>query len=98
MIKIPITNETKKIAANLIWFKTPEEAINDTYTFMAYLMKNGTVSEVATIKKHLEVKVMTAFEETLSHMPPGIMDKRSWVYWNTLFNRSPNTPLPQRNL
>ena len=95
MFKIPITDETKKIAANLVWFKTPESALNDTYTFLAYLMKNGTLPEVTTMKKLLG---MEAFEEVLSHMPLGIMDKRSWVYWNTVLNKSPDTPLPQRDL
>lgn len=95
MFNIPITTETTHIASRLIWFKTPEKALQDPYNFLAYVMKNGTLQDIITIKKLLG---MSVFEETLDHMPPGIMDKRSWVYWNIMCNKSPDTPLPTRNL
>lgn len=95
MPDIPITPETLHIASRLVWFKTPEQALNDSHTFFAYVMKNGTLQDVETIKK---LCGMSAFEETLEHMPPGIMDQRSWVYWNVLCDKSPDTPLPERNL
>jgi len=95
MIKIPITEETKYIASCLIWFKPPEDALNDPYTFLAYVMRNGTLPEVTTIRNILG---LSAFEEALDHMPPGIIDKRSWVYWHTLCDRTPIPPLPQRFL
>lgn len=95
MRNIPITEETTRIASRLIWFKTPEKALNDPYTFLAYVMTNGTLQDISTIKKILG---MAVFEETLMHMPAGIMDERSWVYWNTICGKSPSPPLPQRNL
>jgi hypothetical protein len=36
------------------------------------------------------------FQEALEHAPPGIIDKRSWAYWNVMFGRYPAPPMPQR--
>ena len=36
--------------------------------------------------------------EALDHAPPGIIDKRSWAYWNLKIGRFPAPPLPQRQL
>jgi hypothetical protein len=37
--------------------------------------------------------------EALDHALPGIIDKRSWVYWNSeLGRRYPAPPMPERQL
>jgi hypothetical protein len=36
--------------------------------------------------------------EVLDHAPPGIIDARSWAYWNSKMGRYPPPPLPVRSL
>ena len=36
--------------------------------------------------------------DALDHAPPGIMDPRSWAYWNSKMGRYPPPPLPVRSL
>jgi hypothetical protein len=36
--------------------------------------------------------------EALDHAPPGIIDPRSWAYWNSKMGRYPAPPLPKRQL
>jgi len=37
------------------------------------------------------------FREALDRAPPGIIDARSWAYWNNKFGRFPAPPLPTRH-
>jgi hypothetical protein len=34
--------------------------------------------------------------EALDQAPPGIIDPRSWAYWNSVVGRYPPPPLPVR--
>jgi len=36
--------------------------------------------------------------EALDRAPPGIMDARSWAYWNSKLGRYPPPPMPVRAL
>jgi hypothetical protein len=36
--------------------------------------------------------------EALDNAPPGIIDPRSWAYWQTRAGRYPAPPLPKRQL
>ncbi|MCI0599526.1 MAG: hypothetical protein L0Y50_03765 [Beijerinckiaceae bacterium] len=36
--------------------------------------------------------------EALDRAPPGIIDPRSWVYWNAKLGRYPAPPMPKRQL
>jgi hypothetical protein len=93
MLKIPHTKELEKVAQRLIWFKSSKEALNDSYTFMAHVMTYGTLNDVLAVKRELG---LGAFKETLHHLPPGIMDAKSWNYWNLVVGRFPAPPLPKR--
>jgi hypothetical protein len=37
------------------------------------------------------------FREALDRAPPGIIDPRSWAYWNSKMGRYPPPPLPKRH-
>ena len=95
MLKIPHTKELERVAQRLIWFKTPQEALDDPYTFMAHVMTYGTLDDVLTIKRVLGIK---AFKEALKHTPPGIMDAKSWNYWHLVTDQLPTPPLPRRKI
>jgi hypothetical protein len=95
MICIPLTPETEALARRLVWFEEPAEALSDTFRFVAYALARAT---------HEDMKVLRAFvtdndlREALDHAPPGVIDPRSWAYWNSKLGRYPAPPLPARRL
>ena len=54
--------------------------------------------------RHEDMKVIRSFvsdkdlRDALDHAPPGIIDPRSWAYWNAKMGRYPPPPLPRRRL
>jgi hypothetical protein len=80
MKTIPLSPETENVARRLVWFEEPTEALSDTHRFIAYALARGT---------HDDMKILRAFvtdddlREALDHAPPGIIDPRSWAYWNS---------------
>ena len=51
----------------------------------------GTEAEVAVVRRYLS---LDDFREALERAPPGIIDERSWAYWNTVTGRYPVPPCP----
>jgi hypothetical protein len=94
-LNIAFTEELEKVARRLIWFKTPKEALKDPYTFLAHVMTYGTLEDILIIRKSLGINV---FKEALDHIPPGIIDSKSWVYWNIVTGHSAVPPMPERNV
>jgi hypothetical protein len=66
-----------------------QEALSDTFRFVAYAVVCAT---------HEDMKLVRAFltdddlREALDHAPPGIIDPRSWAYWNAKLGRYPAPP------
>ncbi len=59
---------------------------------MAHAMRYATHEDMKLIRRHADVM------EAIDKAPPGIIDGRSWAYWNCKMGRYPAPPLPQRNL
>ncbi len=95
MKPIPVTPETADIARRIIWFEPPEQALADPIRFMAYAMRYATHEDMKAIRCHVSEE---DFREALDKAPPGIIDSRSWAYWNSKMGRYPAPPLPERNL
>lgn len=93
MKPIPLTPETRALAERLVWFETPEEALADPVRFCAYAMARATHEEMATLRVYVDE---ADFREALDLAPPGIIDPRSWAYWNLRAGRYPAPPLPER--
>ena len=93
MIPIPLTPEIEAVARRLIWFEEPACAIEDPVRFMAYAMAYATHEDMEAIRKHV---TDSEFCEALDRAPPGIIDPRSWAYWNLKIGRYPAPPLPER--
>jgi len=93
MKAIPVTVETEALARRLIWFEEPAEALSDPFRFVAYALARAT---------HEDMKILRGFmtdddlREALDHAPPGIIDPRSWAYWNAKVGRYPAPPMPTR--
>jgi hypothetical protein len=95
MKTIPLTPNTEALARRLVWFEEPQEALSDTFRFVAYALARAT---------HEDMKLLRAFmtdddlREALDKAPPGIIDARSWAYWNSKLGRYPAPPMPTRQL
>ena len=95
MRQIPLTPETARIAKRIIWFEPPAAALSDPVRFMAYAMARASHKDMQVICRYVSWE---DFLEALDRAPPGIIDARSWVYWNVLAGRYPPPPMPKRQL
>ena len=93
MKSIPLNEETSLVAAQIIWFEPPAKALADPVRFMAYAMTYAMHEEMRVIRQYVSDD---DFREALDHAPPGIIDARSWAYWNSKMGRYPAPPLPLR--
>jgi hypothetical protein len=60
---------------------------------MAYAMKRATDLDMA-----LDHVGEGGLREAIDKAPPGLIDDRSWSYWNVKIGRFPAPPLPRRQL
>ena len=83
-------DETRTVAQRVIWFEEPEQALAGRDRFLCYLMTYGRPEDVAIIASRTGWR---AFREALDNAPAGIMNARSWHYWNLVLER-PSSPAP----
>jgi hypothetical protein len=95
MKPIPLNPETEEVARHIVWFEEPAEALADPVRFMAYAMARATHEEMKVIRRYVSDD---DFREALDKAPPGIIDRRSWAYWNSKMGHYPAPPLPKRQL
>jgi hypothetical protein len=93
MKSIPRTPEIDALAQRMIWFESPDKALADPIRFMAYVMAHATPEDLTVVRRYLSDD---DFREALDKAPPGIIDPRSWAYWNSRFGRYPAPPMPRR--
>lgn len=93
MRAFPHTEEFIRAARRIIWFEEPSTALSDPYRFVAYAMRYATPEDMALIIGHVGE---TGLREALDNAPPGVVDARSWAYWNARVGRVPTPPLPIR--
>jgi len=89
------SDELRKVAKRVVWFKPPEETLNEPTLFLAHVMTYGTLADIVTTMKFYSD---ADFDRVLCNPPAGIFDVRSWNYWNVRFRHEPVPPLPSRNL
>ncbi|MBI3516883.1 MAG: hypothetical protein HY060_22865 [Proteobacteria bacterium] len=95
MTPIPLTRETAAVARHVIWFEPPEQALRDPVRFMAYALTYADAAEMTTLRRYISDADLL---EVLDRAPAGIIDPRSWSYWNAVVGRWPAPPLPARTL
>lgn len=84
-----------ELAAKLIWWKGPDEALADERRFLAQAMTFGNWEEMAFVRS---VYGDDALRAVLTDAPPGVFDPRSWNYWHLIFGQATVPPLPRRRL
>jgi hypothetical protein len=90
---LPCTDDLLSVAPRVIWFEPPERALADPVRFLTYVMTYATPEEIAVVRRHVRLE---DFREALEQVAPGIMDERSWAYWNIVTGRYPVPPMPRR--
>ena len=95
MTPLPLTDDLKAVARRVIWFEEPDQALSDPVRFLAYAMTFATHEDMQAIRRHVTDDEL---REALDNAPPGIIDPRSWSYWNLMVGRHPAPPLPKRAL
>jgi hypothetical protein len=93
MRPIPVTPQTAEAARRIIWFEEPERALADPVRFMAYAMTYAHHSDMRIIRQFVSDDEI---RQALDNAPPGIIDPRSWAYWNLRMGRFPPPPLRKR--
>lgn len=93
MKSIPVTARTLAIARRISWLEEPQKALSDPVRFMAYAMTHARHEDMRVIRRYVSDQ---DFREALDGAPPGIIDPRSWAYWNLKMGRFPTPPAPRR--
>jgi hypothetical protein len=94
MTPIPLTPDIEAVARRVIWFEEPMRAVADPVRFMAYAMAYATHADMKVVRRYVSDN---DFCEALDRAPAGIIDPRSWAYWNLKMGRYPAPPMPQRS-
>ena len=92
MTPIPLNDETRAVAENLVWFEPPEDALADPVLFIAYAFARATHEQMNSLRAYVsDLDMADALANT-----PGIIDPRSWAYWHARAGRFPAPPMPVR--
>ena len=95
MKPLPHTPALLDAARRIVWFKAPEAALDNPVELLAYAMKHSTDKDMALLLDHIGE---SGLREAIDSAPPGIIDARSWSYWNARIGRFPAPSLPERDL
>jgi hypothetical protein len=93
MKRLPYNADLLNLAPHVIWFEPAERALAEPVRFLAYVMTYGTAEDIAVVRRYVQ---LDDFRQALEQAPPGIMDERSWAYWNAMTGRYPVPPMPRR--
>lgn len=92
-MKLHLNEELKTILSRIIWFEAAEESIQNPIRILAYAMAYASHDDMKTLLKYFPKEDLISF---LEKIPPGIVDQKSWTYWNLMWGRYPAPPMPQR--
>lgn len=90
---IPTPPQTVEVARRVIWFEEPEKALANPVRFLAYAMTYACHEDRQVIRHYV---TDNEFRYALDNAPPGIIDPRSWAYWNLRMGRFPARPMRKR--
>ena len=95
MKPLPLNDETRVLAQRIVWFEPPEKALADPARFLAYAFARATHEEMKALRVYVDDADL---REALDVAPPGVIDPRSWAYWNLRLGRYPAPLMPTRRL
>ena len=50
MKTIPLTRDTEALARRIVWFEEPQEALSDTFRFVAYAVTRATHEDMTLVR------------------------------------------------
>ncbi len=86
----------KLLAQKYVWWKSPEEALENPQRIIAQVMEIGDYADVQLVSERIGE---TAFREALTQAEAGQFNARSWAYWHYrlgLCEVDQVPPLPKR--
>ena len=83
------------LARKYVWWEPPARALSRTNLFLCQLMQLGTWDDVRTVRRRFGDE---ALRRALREAPPGVLDRKSWIYWHRFLGIEPIPPLPERPL
>jgi hypothetical protein len=66
--------DLRRVAKRVVWFKLPENTLNETKLFLAHVMTYGTLENIVTAMRYYSD---ADFDLVLKDPPAGIFDLRS---------------------
>ena len=94
MTPLPPTPANIELAKRVIWFEPPAQALAQPSRFLAYAFRFANLDDMDVIRRHYSADDLS---NALINAPPGIIDPRSWAYWNLILrDLSPPPPMPTR--
>jgi len=87
--------ELLAVAKRVLWFGTPEAALEFPLRFLTYAMTYASDEDIEILRKYFSDADFTA---ALDAPAPGIFDQSSWVKWNEHYGRTPVPPFPKRRI
>src|SRR5437667_6687544 len=89
------SDELLAVAKRIVWFGSPEEALEFPMRFLTYAMTYATDEDIEILRKYFSDD---EFKAALDDPAPGIFDQSSWTKWNQRYGRTPIPPLPKRRI
>lgn len=92
---LPSNPDLLRVAPRVVWFEPAEQALANPVRFLTYVMTYATADEIEVVRRYVGWE---DFREVLENASPGVMDERSWAYWNVMIGRYPAPPMPRREI
>ena len=89
----PIPQELRAVAAAVVWFMAPEDALQQPRYFLAHLMTFGTVEHLQIARAYFDD---ADFRQTLLSGPVGVFTAEAWLRWHEYFGEHSPPPRPRR--
>jgi hypothetical protein len=90
-----VGSRLEQLAKKYVWWQAPAEALKHPQVLLCQLMQLGTWSDVREVRSLVGD---AAFKDALQRAPPGLLDRKSWNYWNLFYGFVPVPPMPTRPL
>jgi hypothetical protein len=87
--------DLQMVAKRVVWFKKPEDALQDTKLFLAHVMTYGTLSDITTTLHYFSE---SDFESVLDDPPPGSLTVVHGHTGTCVIVASPCPPYPGAGL
>ncbi len=81
------------MASRVVWWDTPERAVERLDDFLARVMTLGTLDDVNAVEA---IYGIARLRTAVLQASPGIFDVRSWHYWHHRLGLGDAGPLPVR--